>query len=224
MEEYEISKKNKTGIIEVRGRAQRRVVADIVMYKFTFLARDSYLSKAIQKVTEHCDVFLAEVKKIGIEIEKMRLEADCVSEKNGGNEKVVERKISFITNADTAINNAILKIIELYDFDVELDVGYGYSQYGKVCEELIEKATFNSKNTADVVAHASQQKIIGISSAQINKSDHYDSGKKYFYEDDDIDYDDISITNINEKSSLSDSITGNELIISETVTIEWIVE
>ena len=215
---------NKT-TIEVRGEAERTVIADTAEYGICFVAKDLYLSKAIEMVDKHCEIFLNEIEKLGIDVKEIMLVDDDLDEettRENNTEKVVKRSIYFQTNVNAAFNNALLDIVQSNDLNVKFSVRYSYEKQNEVEEELMKEAVINSKKMAELIAEASQQKVVGIYSASNNSY-----RKLFFYEsdDDEIDDEDIPRVSLFEKSrKKSDDLAAREITISKSMNIEWLVE
>lgn len=209
------------GIIEVKGKAERKIDADIVKYVLCFQAKDLYLSKAIETVDKHCEIFLGAIETLGVDNKRIMLLDDSIDERqyDEGNMKSVKRMIGFQINVSAAFHNALLDIIQSNDLNVQLSVDYSYSHANELAEELVKEAVINSRKMAQLIAEANHQKVIGIHRVT---DDIFD--RKIFFCEDDDDDDDWNEIPAFIKKRRSDDLATKKLTISESVKIQWRIE
>ena len=162
------------GTIRTTGKASKEVEYDKMTITMAFNTRDRRSKDAIRKVTEECEQFLEELEKIGIDIKEIRGGKNDVSKNSYRDNKEMEavRTIKWDSDYSLRMIDAVMKLSENGSYDVDISVDPRYSRNAELCRELLQKATVDAKEMADLLAGSLGKKIKGPS--KINASRDYD--------------------------------------------------
>ena len=164
------------GTIRTTGKALREVEYDKMTITMTFNTRDRRSKDAIRKVIEECELFLGELKKMGVDISSIRGGRTSVSryDSYNNNERGTDavRTISWDADYDLAMINAVMQLSEKGAYDINISVDPRYSRKSELCKELMKEAVLEAKAVADLLAESLGTKVKGP--AKINASGDYD--------------------------------------------------
>lgn len=213
---YNLIKKRgrKMGTIKVKGYSERKVLADVTNYQLTFKAIDLKPSYVITTIKDQCEIFLKELAGLGLDIKDVHLSEDEINTyKYEKREAFGERQIQFRTPLSPVINDKVYQIIKDNNLNVDVETEYEYSNKIELHKELIKEAVLNSKNKAELIAEANEQKIKYI--------DSVDYGDDYLYVQENLD---DSIEFECDDDSYFEKISGKEIVESEEIYIKWFIE
>lgn len=213
------------GTIRTTGKALKEVEFDKMTITMTFNTRERRSKDAIRKVVEECELFLTELKKMGVDTSKIRGGNNSVSRSNYSDDKGTDavRTLSWDADYDLAMIDAVLHLTEKGSYDINVNIEPRYSEKSKLCKELMKEAVLDAKAVADSLAEALGTKVKGPS--KINASGDYD----YITDEEYIegDHKDSGCYGI----TIADGYGGfySELKIpttthTEEITIEWELE
>ena len=204
--------------IKIKGYASRKVNADIIRYRITFIAKDMKVSKASERVKSQCDIFLRDMKKIGFDISKFHLDKDVVEKEYNREEKKVSRTVSIETVFDPKINNVMFSIIKDNDLNVETETDFFVSDVARIQEELLKEALLESKKKAELIAEANNQKVKYADQISDDKHDNnYDYYKENLRCGDALDLD-------LKDDSLSAELSAKQMDEYAYLYVTWVIE
>ena len=162
------------GTIRTTGKALREVEYDKMTITMAFNTREKRSKDAIRKVVEECELFLAELKKLGVDISQMRGEENQVTrdEYTEDHEIHAVRTIRWDADYDLALIDAVMRLAEQGSYNVDISVEPRYSRKSELCKELMREAVIDAKTVADSLVEALGTKVKGPS--KINASGDYD--------------------------------------------------
>lgn len=164
------------GTIRTTGKAFREVEYDKMKITMTFNTRDRRSKDAIRKVTEECELFLGELKKIGVDISSVRGGRNNVSrthssyDSDKGTDAV--RTISWESDYDLKLIDAVMMLSKNGSYDIDINIDPRYSKKSDLCKELMKEAVLDAKVVADNLAEALGTKV--KCPAKVNASGDYD--------------------------------------------------
>lgn len=164
------------GTIRTTGKALREVEYDKMTITMTFNTRDRRSKDAIRKVIEECDLFLGELKKVGVDTSMIRGGRNNVSRNNSsynsdkGTDAV--RTIRWESDYDLKMIDAVMKLSEKGSYDIDISIDPRYSKKSDLCKELMKEAVLDAKAVADSLAESLGTKV--KCPAKINASGDYD--------------------------------------------------
>ena len=206
--------------IKIKGNASRKVIADRIRYRITFVAKDLKSSKASERAKNQCEVFLKDMKDAGFDISKFHMEKDNVTKQYNAEEKLVERTVSFEIQFNPKVNNLIYNIIRKEDLNVETETDFYLSNRNRIHNELLKEALLDSKEKAKMIAAANNQKILY---AELITDNKYDTDY-----DDDSDSTNRMAGNVCglllEDDSLSADLSAKQIEERAELYITWVVE
>ena len=198
------------GKIKVRGYAQRKVEVDECEYTVRFSHTDVYESEAIRRVKENCEAYLSKLKELGFDISKVRLSDDNIL--RAGSNKTCSRELKIVTDASVKTNNLMLGIVKDNKIEATITTNYRYSKLAELHKELLSLAVKDSKDKAEIIASASDSKVLNIDYMTF---DRYDC-------DEDDDVLDCQPNVMYEKTcDLSDELKIDRNFETEEVYITW---
>lgn len=203
------------GKIKVRGYAERKIEVDECEYTIRFSHTDTYESEAIRRVKDNSEEFLSVLQSNGFDLKKVHMSDDSII-RNGTN-KICTRELKIVCDASTSTNNYMLGIIRNNNIEATISTSYRYSKTNELHKELLRLAVKDSKQKAEVIASASDSKVLNI---------EYMTFDRYEFEDE-IEYCDkcsYGINNLITANSISDEISNRLNIEKEEVFITWNVE
>ena len=162
------------GKLEVRGSASKTVEYDLMKIVVDFHALEKTAKEASQKVMHECEEFLGILKNKGIDISKISLSKDrvdrSVSYCNGEEAEYyrANRVLEIETDFNMKMINDIRTIIDNNNAQAGFDVKYELSNEDNICQELMIQALKDAKKQAEELAHAIDQKVVGLISADKN--------------------------------------------------------
>ncbi len=217
------------GTIRTTGKALKEVEYDKVKITMSFNTRDRRSKDAIRKVIEECELFLCELKKIGVDTSSIRGGRNNVSRNNSsynsdkGTDAV--RTISWESDYDLKLIDAVMKLSEKGSYDIDISIDPRYSKKSDLCKELMKEAVIDARAVADSLAGALGAKV--KCPAKINASGDYD----YISDEEYMDDARSGVVNGIELLNYGDGYGGfySELkkpttIHTESITIEWELE
>lgn len=162
--------------IKIKGYASRKVNADMIRYKITFVAKDLKPSKASERVANHSEAFLRDMKETGFDISKFHMEKDQITKQYNVEGKFVVRTVSFEMPFDPKVNNLIYSIIRKEDLNVETETEFCLTNRRQIHNELLQEALLDSKNKAEMIATTNNQKVLNaeLISDSIQDADYDD--------------------------------------------------
>lgn len=206
--------------IKIKGYASRKAVADSIKYNISFISKDMKTSRASEQVRKQCDIFLKNMKENGFDISIFHLDNDHVEKKYNENEKTACRLISFEILFDSKINNLIYTIIKKEDLNVEVSTEFSLSNEKKIHEELLKEAFLDSKNRAEIIASANNQKVKYAELITDNKND--------FDYDEKIDYENFKSGYVKgilfDDNSLSAELSAKQIKEYAELYVTWVIE
>lgn len=162
------------GTIRTTGKALREVEYDKMTITMTFNTRDRRSKDAIRKVTEECELFLNELKKVGVDTSSIRGGRNNVSRNNYSNDKGTDavRTISWDSDYDLKMIDAVMQLSEKGSYDIDISIDPRYSKKSELIKQLMKEAVLDAKEVADILAESLGKRIKGP--AKINASGDYD--------------------------------------------------
>lgn len=203
------------GKIKVRGYAERKIEVDECEYTIRFSHTDTYESEAIRRVKDNSEKFLSVLQANGFDLKKAHMSDDSII-RNGTN-KTYSRELKIVCDASTSTNNYMLGIIKNNNIEATVSTSYRYSKTNELHKELLGLAVKDSKQKAEIIASASDSKVLNI---------EYMTFDRYEFEDE-IEYCDKCSYSINDyatTNSISDEISNKLNIEKEEVFVTWNVE
>lgn len=208
------------GTIKIKGYATKEVNADIVNITISFTAKNAKVTDALEEVRKQSELFLKEIKSIGFDISKFHLDKDRSSEEGYGDNKTksATRTMSYRTEFSPKIINTIISVITKNNLEASIETDYLCSNKEEIQKELLQEAIQNSRNNANVLAKANNQKVKYAELISDNKDDYYDK-------------EDWTKTKCGDVCGieLDDELLSNDLVAkkirhSETVYVTWVIE
>ena len=214
------------GKIKVNGNAERLYDPDMFVLSLEIRERGDTAAEATGCMREAVEDLLAELEKIGITAEYIRMEEDAVDERSrsySGSEEIYwyvsRRKLSIRMRPDMEIVNAVRRIIADEESDITMDIEYMVSDMEEIKKQLLKEAVADAKAKALLIAEAMDQKLVGIESA--------DTGEGYFCVDDEMetarDVWKRAEISMNSKIERSDDIKAKQIRISSEINIVWLI-
>lgn len=213
------------GTIRTTGKARREVEYDRMTINVTFNTRNKRSKDAIKKVINDCETFLEELKKMGIDISRIRGNKNSIEKRNYSDDRETEAKraISWDLDYDLTVIDAVMTLSEKESYDVDVSVEPRYSRKSELCKELMREAVLDAKEIAEMLATSLGKTIKGPS--KINASGDYDyiTDEQYIegdHEDGTVNGIDILGYGGNLFATLQNPTTTQE----EEINIEWELE
>lgn len=208
------------GIIKIKGHASRKVNADKVRYRITFISKDVKASRASEQVKTQCDIFLKAMKELGFDVSGFHLDSDVIENSYNKDEKEANRIISFEIKFDPKINNTIYSIVKKEDLNTDIETDFFLSNRKKLCNELLQEALLDSKRKAELIAEANDQKVkyaetICDSSDDLRYNKDYESKERIPM--------DILGLELNDKS-LSAELSAKQIEEYVDLYVTWVIE
>ena len=217
------------GTIRTTGKALREIEYDKMRITMTFNTRDRRSKDAIRKVTEECELFLGELKKLGVDTSSIRGGRNKVSRNSSsynsdkGTDAV--RTITWESDYNLKMIDAIMQLTEKGSYDIDISIDPRYSRKSELVKELMREAALDAKAVADLLAESLGTKVKGP--AKVNASGDYDYITNEEYMEDrrsgtvnGIDILDCDIDFGGLYSELKNPTTTHK----EEITIEWELE
>ena len=201
------------GKIKVRGYAERKIEVDECVYTIRFSHSDVYEAEAIRRVKENSEEFLRKLKEKGIDIRKVHLSDDYIT--RGGSNKTCSRELKIVCDASTKTNNFMLNIVKDNKIEASVITNYRYSKTQELHKELLSLAVKDSKEKAEIIASASDSKVLNIDYMTFDRYDT-EEDEDYCAKEMRCDYDEAAVP-----CSVSDEISNKLNIESEEVFITW---
>lgn len=162
------------GKLEVRGNASKTVDYDLMKIKLDFYAKEKTAKEASQRVMRECEEFLGILKKGGVDISNIYLSKDTVDRHvdyhNDGEKEYykADRIIEIVSEFSMKMINEIRTITNNSNAQVGFNVDFELSNEDEIRQELMTEALKDAKKQAEVMAHAIDQKVVGLISADKN--------------------------------------------------------
>lgn len=206
--------------IKIKGYASRKVNANMIRYKITFVAKDIRPSKASERVTNHSEAFLRDMKEVGFDVSKFHMEKDEITKQYKDEGKYVIRTFSFEIPFDPKVNNLIYAIVRKEDLNVETETEFFLSDRNQIRDELLQEALLDSKKKAEMIAAANNQKVLY---AELISDNKYDAD--YDKDFDDVKYRVGDVCGIMfDDNSLSAELSAKQIEEHAELYVTWVVE
>lgn len=207
------------GKIKVRGYAERKIEVDECIYTIRFSHTDVYEAEAIRRVKENSEEFLKVLKDNGIDLSKVQLSDDNIL--RAGTNKTCSRELKIVCDASTKTNNFMLGIVRNNKIEASITTNYKYSKIDELHKELLSLAVKDSKQKAEIIALASDSKVLSIDYMSFDRYDCEDDYEEYLDNDNIkccLDRDAIPTQGI------SDELANKLNVEREEVFITWNVQ
>lgn len=202
------------GKISMTGYAEMKIKADMTRYTITFEKTGASLSECMNTVIKQCESFLGQLKEIGFDLKMIHMEGDDTSDIGFHDEQIkFKRKISFETNFDMKVENAIMNIIEANHYSAQISTTYLFSTEDDYREKLMKEAIEDSKRKATLAAEVINEEIVGI--RDMSKRNNRLREKSNLTESKDARFVLMDVI------ANSDDLASPEEIISEEVSVIW---
>ena len=216
------------GTIRTTGKALREVEYDKMTITMTFNTRDRRSKDAIRKVIEECELFLGELKKIGVDTSMIRGGRNNVSRNNSnyttdkGTDAV--RTIRWDSDYDLKVIDAVMQLSEKGSYDIDISIDPRYSKKSELIKELMKEAVLDAKVVADLLAESLGTKVKGP--AKINASGDYDyiTNEEYMEDRRSGTVNGIDILGYEGFGSFYSTLKNPTTTHTEEITIEWELE
>ena len=202
------------GKIKVRGYAQEKVEVDKCEYNICFECTNSLQEDAIKRVNDNCELFLTKLKESGVDLKDIRLTGDDISDSYyQKNKKSYSRCISYTSDASVKTNNFILNLIKDNKIVADVRTNYFYSKKEELHKELLRRAVEDSRENAEIIALANNNKVISIDYLTFDRYDY-----------DDVLIEDRNVCMPNSVGCISDELSNSLEVESEELYITWNIE
>ena len=213
------------GKIKVNGNAERLYDPDMFVLTLTVSERGDTVSEASDYMREDVESLLAELDKLGITAEYIKLEEDTVEERRRtySNEEEISyisrRRLSISMVSDVEIVNAVRRIIADEKTDITMELEFKVSNIEDIRKQLLREAVEDAKAKALLIADAMDQKLVGIESADAGDS-RYDI------------YEEIEVADMDgmlaeprgfSMKERSDDLKAKQIRISSEIDIVWLI-
>lgn len=210
-----------TSTIRTKGTASREVEYDLMDIYISFESQGTKSREVIRKVTEECEGFLAELKKLGLDISSIKAGENHVwRDTNNERDFVAKRKIEWHSKLDVKMVDVIMKLSQKGSYSAQVTINPKYSEEAELHKELKKEAAIDAKLSADQLAEALGKKIEGPS--KINASGDYD-----YMNDDEYMPNDRCGGTVNgillrdTGASLFSELRNPTVVMRESIVIEW---
>lgn len=148
-----------------KGRAIREYEAENMTLKITFRKEGDDTAYILGGVQKQCENFLAELEKINIPPESVRLEDGGISKQRYDSEnKYAERELIIKTPIDVRLCTYLFSVIKKYNEEIKYSISYGVNDKDQLKDKMIELAVEDSRRQAEVIATSLGKKVIGVNS------------------------------------------------------------
>ena len=204
------------GTMKIAGQAKRKFTCDRMTINVCFSTKSDSTEEAIESCMEQSKDFLIQLKDLGLDITKIRLERNELKRKYKDDEFVTcERKLSLDSEFDMPFLNRITKIIRDCDYDCYIDTEYYLSNLKEIHNQLIEEAFRDSEERAKRIADITGQKIIGTEKIEI--------GDKYHFYTEYMDEEDY-VPSLAKSVCVENALSAKEVEEEESVAVIWKLE
>ena len=214
------------GKIKVNGNAEKLYDPDRFVLYLEIRERGDSAAEATGCMREAVEDLLAELEKIGITAEYIRMEEDAVEERSrsySGSEEIYwyvsRRRLSIRTKPDMEIVNAVRRIIADEESDITMDLEYMVSNMEDLKKQLLKEAVADAKSKAQLIAEAMDLKLVGIESA--------DTAESRYCIDEEMETAavnwDLAEIPMNSMRERSDDINAKQIRISSEINIVWLI-
>lgn len=200
-------------VLRIKGTAEKEYHYDVMTITVTFRAKDHSSAKALNEVMDQSEGFLAILQERGIDISKLRLGRNELSEFSHKEALyMASRGVVIVTKFNMALLNEIDDIVSNKRFDALLDSNYDLSNENEMRDDLIKEAIEDSKKKAELACSVTGQKIIGIKKIDLGETeDYYYKDKLHFV--------------LKEGSArLSDKLQSPTTTLDESVMVVWEIQ
>ena len=155
---------SESGKIFVKGKASGKYACDKVRITITFRGRGISGAETSETVTKQCEQFLQKAAQSGMDLSKIRLENDKITQPAYHDEEqaAASRTIEFDSDAGTAVIGCVLEVIQQEHLDVDLSTEYYLSGEDELRKSLRENAVADSRANAELLARAAGRTITGV--------------------------------------------------------------
>lgn len=207
------------GIFKIDGNAKKTVNYDVAVINIEFVATEKTSFTASAKVMEYCEMFLGEIEKAGMNPAIFTLEDDTVSEENYRDDDKIEatRNIQVKVPFKMEIINAIRDILDYEKYDFHFNLDYELSNEDELKDELLKEALLDSKKKAEQLAETLGMKVKGIESVETDVVRYYGAVDWMLCEKE------RGFLTAPERTK-SNVLKAKEKILSECITVKWIID
>lgn len=214
------------GKIKVNGSAEKLYDPDMFVLSLEIRERGDSAAEATGCMREAVEDLLAELEKIGITAEYIRMEEDAVDERSrsySGSEEIYwyvsRRRLTIRTKPDIEIVNAVRRIIADEESDITMDLEFVVSDMEEIRKQLLKEAVADAKAKAQLIAEAMDQELTGIESV--------DTGETYYCVDEELETAAMDGMLAEAKGfsagERSDDIKAKQIRISSQINIVWLI-
>lgn len=151
------------GKLNIIGTAEKKISCNAMYLFLTFSAYEATASRASEKAMQNCDSFLKMLQENQIVISEISLEETKTEKSYSKKEEYYSvRKIRFSSELDIALLNQFELWIQKVPFNVALSTEFYISNMAEVRKELLREAVEDSRQKAEMLAEAMNQKITGF--------------------------------------------------------------
>ena len=153
------------GNLVTKGRVHREYEAENMTLNISFQKEGDDVAYILGEVQKQCEEFLAELEKINIPPENVRLEDGGIRNQRYDSEnKCAERVLIIKTKIDVRLCTYIFSVIKKYNEEIKYSISYGVNNKDQISDKLIELAVEDSRRQADVIAASLGKTVIGVNS------------------------------------------------------------
>lgn len=165
---------NKTGVVTVKGSAERYVVADKALWNLSFVSAGNDLNVINSKIISDTEKVRDFFKKFGLtdneislgQLEFVDMDAREYKDPNQKNRFIITQTIFVETNNVDAIEKASQNLLDLIQENVYLKASYGtmkpvylFTKLDDIKNQMIDEATQKAKSAAQQFADNSGTKV-----------------------------------------------------------------
>nr|WP_206018049.1 MULTISPECIES: SIMPL domain-containing protein [unclassified Pseudoalteromonas] len=167
--------------VQVKGLAEREVIADTVIWPLQFSDADNNLEKLVSRVERKNDAVIAFLKLHGFDDNEITLGSQSIIDKqareyNNENQKfryIVRSNITVYSNAPDKVQNALGKVSSLAKQDIavvqdsyETKIEYIFTGLNDIKPTMVQEATEKAREVANKFAKDSNSKLGKIKTAR----------------------------------------------------------
>ncbi|MBR1554255.1 MAG: SIMPL domain-containing protein [Oscillospiraceae bacterium] len=151
------------GKLNIIGTAEKKISCNAMYIYLTFSVCEATASRASEKVMQNCDSFLKILQENQIAISEISLEETKTEKSYSKKEEYYSiRKIRFSSEFDIPLLNQFELWIQKVPFNVTLSTEFYISNMAEIRKELLRQAVEDSRQKAEMLANAMNQKLIGF--------------------------------------------------------------
>lgn len=209
------------GKLTIRGTAFKEYEYDQVRLTFGFEVHETTTEKALKKVLNQCESFLAYLENHGVDLKTVHIgDNDVYQTYHDGKMRVkAERELVLRLPFNMTSINAMLLEIQSRNFNVDIHTSYELSNPSEVENELLRLAVADSRKKAEMIAGSINQKITGIKSIRIEGDEEPDKIIRALRMDEKCDFDKAAAS-LPRSNELAGALTTEEA----NVEVVWLIE